>query len=59
MCFKYYVHCEECSTGPATNVGEKQDINGNALGSVDTVKIPPKIMKVLLLNLWSISHILQ
>ena len=42
VCFKCYVHCEEGATCPATNVGEKQDINVNTLVYVDTVKVPPK-----------------
>ena len=42
VCFKCYVHCEEVATGPATDRGEKQGINLNTLGSVDTVKIPLK-----------------
>ena len=50
-CFKHSVHCEEGTTGPATDGGEKQDINGNTFGSVDTVKVNPKKMKVLQLNL--------
>ena len=50
-CFKCSVNCYEVVTGPATYGGEKLDINGNTLGYVDTVKFPPKIMKVILLNL--------
>ena len=42
VCFKCSFHCEEGETGPATNGGEKQGINGNTIGSVDTVKVPPK-----------------
>ena len=42
VCFKCCVHCEEGTTGPATNGVEKQDINGKTLGFVDTVKLPFK-----------------
>ena len=42
VCFKFFVHCEEGATGPATDGGDKHYINGNKIGSVDTVKVPPK-----------------
>ena len=42
VCFKCHVYCEEVDTGPAINGDDKQDINGNTLGSIDTVKVPPK-----------------
>ena len=39
---KYSINFEEGSTVRANNGGEKQNINGNKLGSIDTVKVPPK-----------------
>ena len=42
VCLKCSVHCEEGAAGYVTDGVEKQDINDNKIGSIDTVKVPPE-----------------